>query len=402
VIAFNDFASGVPDLVCFSHLRWDLVFQRPQHLLTRFAQRGRVFYVEEPVWDETPTRLVVERRQDGLHLVTPHLRWQDLPHGPDAAVRAMVDELFRDHDIDQPVLWYYTPMALAYSDHLTGLAVVYDCMDELSAFRGAHETMLEREAELLRRADLVFTGGPSLYEAKQGRHPSVHLFASSIDAAHFGQAREGVREPADQAAIPGPRIGFYGVLDERLDTELLRDAAALRPEWQWVMIGPVVKIGYDELPKAENIHYLGARDYADLPRYLAGWDVAVVPFARNESTRFISPTKTPEYLAAGRRVVSTPIRDVVRPYAEAGLLAVAETAEEFVAAIDAALAAGNGDAEWLAAVDAFLTGSSWDCTWAAMAERVDGVAGGRRVDADGMMDVDAGRRVAERETMAAD
>lgn len=343
--------------------------------MSRCAGRARVFYVEEPLWDDGPSRLQIDTREGGVRLVTPHLA-KDAAD-PDDQVRALVDGLFREQEIGACVLWYYTPMALGYSGHLQGLATVYDCMDELSAFRGAPPEMLEREAELLRRADLVFTGGPSLYEAKRGRHPSVHLFPSSIDAAHFGQARGAVDEPADQAQIARPRIGFYGVLDERLDTELLREAALLRPEWQWVMIGPVVKIAPEELPRLPNVHYPGARSYQDLPRYLAGWDVAVLPFARNESTRFISPTKTPEYLAAGKPVVSTPIRDVVHPYGDAGLVAIAGTAAELVGAVEAALGDEARD-ERLARVDRFLDGMSWDRTWTGMAALVDGVVAERR------------------------
>jgi UDP-galactopyranose mutase len=366
--------NGRPDLVCFSHLKWDLVFQRPQHLLTRFAAEGRVFYVEEPNWGDGPARLEVDRREGGLHVVRPHLKWWDGKEDVDAVMRGMVDRLFRDHGIGECVLWYYTPMALAYSRHVRALATVYDCMDELSAFRDAPPAMLERERELLRRADLVFTGGASLFEAKRGLHTGVHLFPSSIDAPHFRQARAAAAEPADQAGIARPRIGFYGVIDERMDLELLRDAAAARPEWQWVILGPVVKIEEDELPRLPNIHYPGARGYADLPRWLAGWDVAVLPFARNESTRFISPTKTPEYLAAGRPVVSTPIPDVVRPYGDAGVVAIEGTAEGFVSAVEAALARGGGErAEWLRAVDEMLAGMSWDRTWSGMAELLDGV-----------------------------
>lgn len=367
-----------PDLVCFSHLKWDLVFQRPQHLLTRFARERRVFYVEEPVWGDGPARMEVQKREGGLHVARPHLPWWDGKEDVDATVRAMVDALLDDHEVREFVLWYYTPMALGYSDHLRGLATVYDCMDELSAFRGAHPALAGRERELLRRADLVFTGGASLYEAKRGLHPAVHLFASSIDAEHFGQARGAPGEPDDQAGIARPRIGFYGVLDERMDLELIRDAAAARPEWQWVMLGPVAKIEEGDLPRLPNLHYPGARGYDELPRYLAGWDVAVLPFARNESTRFISPTKTPEYLAAGRPVVSTPIADVVRPYGEAGVVAIAATAAEFVDAVGAALARGPEERrEWLARVDGMLEGMSWDRTWSGMAELVDGVVARR-------------------------
>jgi UDP-galactopyranose mutase len=259
-------------------------------------------------------------------------------------------------------------MAVAWTRHLQPLAVIYDCMDELSAFKGAPPALRNRETELFARADLVFTGGQSLYEAKRDRHKSVHAFPSSIDAAHFARARNEMEDPPDQADIPRPRLGFFGVIDERLDIELLAGVAAARPLWQLVMIGPVVKIDPATLPRHSNIHYLGGKNYKELPQYLAGWDVALLPFARNESTRFISPTKTPEYLAAGKRVVSTSIRDVVRPYGQQGLVRIADTVTDFVAAVEAAM---NDDiAAHQREVDAFLAEDSWDRTWAEMARLI--------------------------------
>ena len=183
---------------------------------------------------------------------------------------------------------------------------------------------------MLARADLVFTGGQSLYEAKRGQHPRVFAFPSSVDAAHFARARRATDDPADQAAIPHPRLGFFGVIDERMDLDLLAAIADARPDWHLVIIGPVVKVDPASYRERANIHYLGKKDYQELPGYLAGWDVALLPFAINESTRFISPTKTPEYLAAGKPVVSTPIRDVVRPYGMRGLVHIAATADDFV------------------------------------------------------------------------
>ncbi len=353
------------DLVCLSHLRWDFVYQRPQHLLTRFARERRVFFVEEPVYGDGP-RLDVRQRGDTLWTAVPHLPHGLSPADEEEAQRTLLDGLLAEHRVRDAVLWYYTPMALAFTRHLRPLAVVYDCMDELSAFRGAPPALVEREADLLRRADLVFTGGQSLWEAKRTRHPSVHCFPSGIDAAHFARARAAMEEPADQAAIPGPRIGFFGVLDERLDVALVRELAAARPEWSLVMIGPVVKIAPEELPRAENIHYLGPKGYDELPAYLAGWDVAALFFAMNEATRFISPTKTPEYLAAGKPVVSTPIRDVVHPYGDAGLVRIADGAAEWVEAVEAALAREPADAGRLERVDRFLAGISWDRTWGEM------------------------------------
>jgi len=353
-----------PDVVCLSHLRWDFVFQRPQHLLTRCARRHRVFFVEEPIDGPLPERLDVHVRQNGVRVLVPRLDGR-LPRETAAALQArLLEGFFAAHGIHDYVLWYYTPMALDFTRDLTPHAVVYDCMDELSAFAGAPPEMPQRERELLRRADVVFTGGQALYERKRHAHPNVHAFPSSVDVAHFAAARAAQPDPADQAQIGHPRLGFFGVIDERLDIELLTAVATERPQWQIVMVGPIVKIDPASLPALPNIHYLGPKSYDQLPAYLSGWDVALLPFARNEATRFISPTKTPEYLAAGKPVVSTSIRDVVRPYGVKGLAHIADSPGDFIAAVEAVLTAPAGDR--LRQVDAYLTQTSWDGTWTRM------------------------------------
>jgi UDP-galactopyranose mutase len=266
-------------------------------------------------------------------------------------------------------------MALYLAGTCSERAVVYDCMDELSAFKGASPALQLWEAELLAAADLVFTGGASLYELKRQRHPCVHKFPSSVDVRHFNSARDGLPELDAQAYVPHPRVGFIGVIDERLDRELLGEVARLRPRYQFVLVGPVVKIDPASLPQAPNIHYLGQQAYEQLPAFLANWEVTMMPFARNESTRYISPTKTPEYLAAGRPVVSTSIRDVVTPYGDMNLVAIADTADGFARAIDAALQ--PPEPGWRRDVDRFLAGSSWDRTWQQM-QRLIGQAHARR------------------------
>jgi UDP-galactopyranose mutase len=378
---FNGFEAGSDsDLVCLSHLRWDFVYQRPQHLLSRFAKERRVFFVEEPIFEDGPMHLDVTERECGVRVVVPRLPKELVSEGAlDSVQRGMVDRLFAEHNIDNYFLWYYTPMARAWTKHLQPAAVVYDCMDELSAFKGASHALKEREAELFKCADLVFTGGQSLYEAKRHLHKNIFAFPSSIDASHFAQARSISDEPADQADIPHPRLGFFGVIDERMDIELLDKVAEARPDWHLVMVGPVVKIDPATLPHRANIHYLGGKSYQELPSYLAGWDVALLPFALNESTRFISPTKTPEYLAAGCPVVSTSIRDVVRPYKELGLVHIADTPAEFINCIEKAM---NEDAaSRLNEVDAFLSQTSWDRTWGRMAELIEDVITARRAPA---------------------
>ena len=366
-----------PDLICFSHLRWDFVYQRPQHLLKRCARERRVFFFEEPVFDNGSMRLEVHERGPNLKIVVPHL-----PQGLRsevaklAVLHDMVQKLLVENNIQQYLAWYYTPMALDFTRHLRPLAVIYDCMDELSAFKGAPECLKLRERELFKTADLVFTGGQSLYEAKRDQHHSVFAFPSSIDRDHFMQARNEIAEPADQQNIPHPRLGFFGVVDERFDVALLDEISRSRPDCHFVIIGPVVKIDAEILPKRENIHYLGGKNYQELPSYIAGWDVALLLFAQNESTRFISPTKTPEYLAAGKPVVSTPIQDVVCPYGQMGLVRIANDAPEFVAAIDDLLKAKDRK-QWLARVDGFLATMSWDETWARMARLIDEVVAKR-------------------------
>jgi UDP-galactopyranose mutase len=373
---FLDGGSKKTDLVCFSHLRWDFVYQRPQHLLTRCARDRRVFFVEEPIFGNGSTRLDIQERDGGVLVVVPHL-----PEGlrsevaTTAVLKEMVRTLFSEHGIREYVFWYYTPMALSFTKNFSPKASIYDCMDELSAFKGAHSRLGDFEQELFRRVDLVFTGGQSLYEAKRNAHPAVYPFPSSIDVSHFGKARTITSDPEDQAAIPHPRLGFFGVIDERFDIELLDAMARMRPDWQFVMIGPIVKIHPDTLPKHPNIHYLGAKKYEELPGYLAGWDIAMLLFARNESTRFISPTKTPEYLAAGKPVISTSITDVIRPYGELNLVKIADSPTEFIRAAEDFMSKGGANAEWLNRVDEFLADISWDKTWAQMSDLINQTIG---------------------------
>ncbi len=366
-------SEAAPDLVCLSHLRWDFVYQRPQHLLSRCAKARRVFFIEEPVYDNGPARMHVSERECGAVVMVPWLpdRLQDAP-SKNAVLQSLLDRFFVEQKIDDYLLWYYTPMAMTFTHHLRPRAVIYDCMDELSGFKNAPPALRFCEGELFRRADLVFTGGESLYESKRKqypKHPHIHAFPSSIDAEHFAQARDMTNDPADQADIPRPRLGFFGVVDERIDLELLDCISAMRPDWQFVIVGPVVKIEQASLPRRANIHYLGGKAYRELPEYLAGWDVALMPFALNDATRFISPTKTPEYLAAGRPVVSTSIQDVVRPYGERGLVRIADTADDFIAAAEAAMAEEAAGRQ--ARADRFLAQTSWDTTWARMSELIE-------------------------------
>ncbi len=354
------------DIICFSHLRWNFVYQRPQHLLSRFAKQYRVFFIEEPIFDADKAHLDTTLSDENVWIVVPHLP-PGLPHEEVIDQQQKILNKFFDYfSTNRYICWYYTPMGLEISDSLINPElVVYDCMDELSAFKNAPPALKQREEELMKKADLVFTGGHSLFEAKKHLHRAIYPFPSSIDKKHFNKARHIKEDPADQRNIPHPRVGFFGVVDERFDIDLLDNMARQRPDLHFVIIGPVVKIDPATLPVHPNIHYLGGKQYAELPAYMAGWDVAMIPFAANESTRFISPTKTPEYLAGGLPVVSTSIRDVINPYGEKGLVYIADKPEEYLAGIAWCMNIRT-DKSWQDKTTEHLADLSWDNTYEKM------------------------------------
>ena len=363
------------DLICFSHLRWNFVYQRPQHLLSRLAAKRPVFFIEEPELDLAgPVRWEQSDPQPNLTVLRARTPIRAPGFHPDqiAVLKPLMADLANELGDSSVLAWLYTPMALPLAQGLDPDALVYDCMDELSLFLHAPPELLSHEAALLQQADVMFTGGPSLYRAKQARHHNVHCFPSSVDADHFRRAKPSTTgapgaEAEDQASIPHPRLGFFGVIDERLDLPLIDAVAAVRPEWQVVLVGPVVKIDPATLPRRPNIHYLGQRSYDELPSYLAGWDVCLLPFARNDSTRFISPTKTLEYMAAELPIVSTPITDVAEAYGD--IVYLGGTTDEFLAACGAALASDARERNRRATLmRKVLAGTSWEVTVSAMEE----------------------------------
>ena len=375
--------SGRPALVCFSHLRWNFVFQRPQHMMTRLADQFEVTYWEEPSAeaDCSVPRLEREALADGLTRVVPVL-----PEGLDAAetdfaLRSLLQGMLAE-DSAHRVFWYYTPMMLGFSAGTRADVVVYDCMDELANFAFAPADIAARESALMARADIVLCGGRSLYAARAARHRNIHCVPSGVDIAHFARGADGLPDPGDQTGLARPRLGFYGVIDERMDLGLLAAAAQARPEWSFVMVGPVVKIAESDLPRAPNIHWLGGKDYADLPAYAAGWDIALMPFARNAATDFISPTKTPEYMAAGLPVVSTSIRDVVAGYGHLDMVRIADEPAAFVAQCEDLLAADEGvRAAWRAEVRDCLADKSWDGIAGSIAKKLETALVARQIRA---------------------
>lgn len=344
--------------------------------MSRFAKHRRVFFFEEPLFKENAAPHVETQvcPQTGVYILTPVL-----PSGLEVGKvnslqRELLNSALEANSIKQYIAWYYTPTAMEFTSALDPKLTVYDCMDELSAFAGAPPSLKSNEQALFRQAKLVFTGGRSLFETKRKQHQAVYLFPSSVDVPHFKRARQIAEEPEDQKPIGKPRFGFAGVIDERMDVELLKQVAQKRPDWQFVLLGPVVKIDQASLPQTPNVHLLGMKSYAELPAYMSGWSIGMLPFALNDSTRFISPTKTPEYLAAGLRVISTPIRDVITPYGQLGLVSIAETAEQYIKAGEELLAEGSTP-EFRERADQFLAQSSWDKTAREMEQLIESKLG---------------------------
>jgi glycosyltransferase involved in cell wall biosynthesis len=342
------------DLLVFSHLRWDFIFERPQHVLSRHASHRRVFYFEEPVFGMTDSpRLHLKLSQENVQVVVPHLPSGMEPSMMDSALTELLNELVYEEDLRDFTVMYYSPAALSFSRHLTASVVIFDCMDH------AYENGMDSEHELISRSDVVFTSNQSLYESKKNNHHNVHPFPNSIDLNHFSHARMTVSEPLDQARIPHPRIGFYGGMEKIFNFDLLTQMADLRPEFQFVMLGPIDRNPSD-LPLRANIYYLGKKNYEEIPLYMAGWDAGIIPFS-------VKNPKTAEYLAAGKPVVSIALNDVVHPYGDAKLVYIASNPHTFVECLEKAINESQYDPEWIERVDNFLDGNSWDVTFLEMA-----------------------------------
>jgi glycosyltransferase involved in cell wall biosynthesis len=362
-------------IVAHSHLRWDFVWQRPQQVFSRLARHHAVLFVEEPIYQPGHPQLRLLEAAPNIVRAIPVL---PAPHAPEELCEAVLPLLRRALPSRPLVQWFYSPMcAPAMVGKLGESAVVYDCMDELANFRFAPPDLRVREQFLLKHANVVFTGGLGLYEAKSREHPNVHFFGCGVDAQHYGKARApDTAVPAAVANLPGPVLGYFGVIDERLDYELIGAVADAYSGGSVVMAGPTAKVRPEELPRQPNVHWLGQQAYADLPALVKGFDVCLMPFALNEATRYINPTKTLEYLAAGKPVVSTAIPDVARNFAD--VVRVAESPEDFIYAIRDLLHAGADPTPGLARAN----GATWDATVAAMrAHLLDAVRGRRALAA---------------------
>ena len=364
--------TGRYGIVVFSHLRWGFVWQRPQQFLSRFAKKHPILFVEEPFFDAAEgggARLEMHSVMPNVTVACPHCppSWSADPDMPDklrAWTGEAIDAMNDSGDFDAPLLWYYSPMDAAWSlGHFANRGVVYDCMDELSQFTGAPKALVNNEARLMEHADVVFTGGYNLWTKKREQHGNVHFFGCGVEYAHFGQAQDDdTAVPPDVDFMPRPILGWFGVVDERVDYRMVGEMARARPDWSFAMVGPVVKVDPNLLPHAPNLFWLGGRDYGVLPNYCRAFDVNMMCFALNAATEYINPTKALEYLATGKPIVSTPVKDVVRQYSD--LVDIADSPEAFVAAAENALR--NPDRERIARGVDLAKASSWESTVATM------------------------------------
>ncbi|PBJ10177.1 glycosyltransferase [Flavobacterium sp. ACN6] len=307
------------DMIVFCHLRWQFVYQRPQHIISRMAQTMKVLFIEEPLYNDSlksSENLIIVNEM--LHVLQPNTK--DIE-----SITRIISNYVKNKNIT--VGWFYSPSFSPLLGSFDFDTIVYDCMDELSLFKQAPAHLIDQEKYLMANADIIFTGGKSLYESKKQFNATVHCFPSSVDEQHFAQALNGIALADDISDIQHPIVGYYGVIDERIDLELLHETAKRLPNVSFVMIGPLAKIDETDLPKETNIHYLGMKSYNELPHYLKAFDIAMMPFALNDATKYISPTKTLEYMAAGKPIISTKIIDVIRDYSIC--VSLIETAADF-------------------------------------------------------------------------
>jgi len=374
--------SVMNSLLVFSHLRWNFVRNRPHHVMSRLARKWPVLFVEEPRFHRGDPRAELRSPHPGVTVLTPYtpLTAPGFHDDQIPLLSKFVAHALARERMDDYAAWFYTPMALPLLTKLAPRIIVYDCMDELTAFRGAPRQLVQRENALLRLANVVFCAGPSLFEARRARHPDVHHAPSSVEREHFARATNSALAHPDVRMLSRPRLGYIGVIDERLDLDLVRTMAAARPEWEICLVGPVARMDAGILPRAPNLHYFGRRRYDELPAFLAGWDVALLPFARTHATRFSSPTKMLEYIAAERSVVSTPLPDVERLHGS--VVRFGDTPEAFIAACDGALVEDDADrASRIERMRRIAAATSWDDTVSQMRRMVDAASASGLTDA---------------------
>ena len=370
-LPLQDAAMQRPPLVVFAATRWRFDWQRPQQLLTRLAKHYRVYYVEEPHTTHEDPWLECSEVAPGVEVLVAHTRCDARGFHDDQLpiVGGLLAQFMRERGIVEPLVWLDTPAPLPLAEALEPRGIVYDCHDDIAA--AGDDILRHREARLMQLADVVVTGGPSLYQSHRGRHANVHCIANAVAAAHFAppsiadKSIEAVSARAIHAAIPNPRLGFFGVIDERVDLDLVARMADLRPDWHFVMAGPLRGVASEALPLRGNLAWLGAQTYAILPHLQAHWDLCLLPFKVDVCARRAAPIELLEYLAGQKSVVSTPVHDVVALHGH--IVRTGHDANAFVEACRAAMCE-RGPLRRQRRIDALIAVHS--CTWDRAADRV--------------------------------
>jgi glycosyltransferase involved in cell wall biosynthesis len=372
-------------IIVHCHLCWDWVWQRPQQFVSRLSRRHKILFIETIGPDPQLLTPFARFRTDEqfpnvtlLRLQFPSWRWGDSDF-VDCERRRLVKEFLGGPaagQFENPVQWFYDPMAASsFVGHMGEIATVYDCMDELSKFSEAPPEIIGREAGLLAMADVVFTGGRRLYENKRRMNSNCHFYGCGVDVEHFGKASGSeTKIPEDIASLPRPVLGYFGVVDERMDYELVAKLADANPNGSVVMVGPALKVDKVPLPRRHNLHWLGQRAYADLPAYAKAFDVCLMPFALNAATEFINPTKALEYMATGRPVVSSAVPDVVRNFGS--VIKVAGDHDEFITSCQRAIK--QKDAAAIESGMRMASENSWESIVTRLEEHLDAALRNKR------------------------
>jgi len=338
-------------IICFSHLTWDRnLFQRPQQLMLRFSKRFNVLYVSGYSCRQFFIDLFRRKKTHSYHVtdnlavyspfaLPPIKKYSSITIRLNKILLSfLVKRRLKKLKFKDPILWIYHPRYIDAIGKFKEELIIYDCMDDFTSLLSDYEDRernIKDERALLKKADMVFAGGYSIAELKRDSREHIHVFPSAVEIYHFKKARsDNLEMPDDITDIPHPILGYWGAIDERVDHELLKRLAMKHPEWSIVLLGPIVRHKAGDLSylkEIKNIFWLGPKDYSLLPNYAKAFDVCLIPFVLSREGKFLSPTKTLEYLATGKPVVSTPITDVVRFYD--GVVGIADGPDEFGMAV---------------------------------------------------------------------
>lgn len=366
-IAMN-WTSETCDLLVLAHSRWDLDHHRGHNIFSRYAQKRRVFYFEEPSFGQTEIpRLHIRDTFENVMVVTPHLPNPIKSNQIDSILRELIDELIFEEEIINFTLWLQTPRAFRYARDIDATTIIYECMEDYDNINNFSENLFQVEKELMENSDIIFVVSEALYQKKKFQHHNIHVFPNSADYFHFIQSRDFILDPYDQIHIPHPRIGFYGIIDQSIDLKLIDEIAQIREDLNFVFIGPLKDTKFSQLPTRKNIYYLEQKDYNLIPLYVAEWDCGLLPFCINEVTQYSSPHQTAELLMAGKPIVATHIPDISIRFGKKSLAKMASNAEDFSEKIDKAILESK-EQKWKELIDNELKNETWDQVFKKMCD----------------------------------